>query len=66
MNAFKGLKIKKTNPTQEQRDKESYFLSLAPEQRLEMHEELRKKIWGNLYTKNKSFKGLKIIKKLAR
>ena len=26
--------------------KESYFLSLAPEQRLEMHEELRKKIWG--------------------
>lgn len=66
MNAFKGLKIKKTTPPQELQDKESYFLSLDHEQRLEMHEELRKKIWGNLYTKNKSFKGLKITKKLAR
>lgn len=65
MNPYKDLKIKKTNPAKEVLKKEAYFLSLSPKKRLEIHEETRKRIWGALYKKNKSFKGLKITKKLA-
>lgn len=62
MKALRG-KLIKTSPDEEQKGKNAAFLKLKPLQRLQIHEELRKKIWGSLYNRA-SLKGLKVIKKL--
>ena len=55
--------VKKLSPQDEQRLKDEEFLKLSPLERLRMHEQLRKKIWGKLYNKNTSLKGLKVTRK---
>lgn len=52
----------KTSFEEEQRMKEEAFMSLRPEERLKIHEQLRKRIWGSQYNKL-SLKGLKVTKK---
>jgi hypothetical protein len=56
------IKVRKTSFEEEQRLKDQDFLNLAPEERLRLHEELRKRIWGNRYNKL-SLKGLKVTKR---
>lgn len=56
------IKVRKTSFEEEQRLKEQDFLNLAPEERLRLHEELRKRVWGNRYNKL-SLKGLKVTKR---
>ena len=58
---FKGIVIK-TSPEAEQRMKDMEFLKLKPAQRLQIHEKLRKRIWGDLYNKTR-LKNLKVIKR---
>jgi hypothetical protein len=43
--------------------KDEDFLNLRPEERLRIHEELRKRIWGDRYNRL-SLRGLKVLKKL--
>lgn len=54
--------VRKTTFEKEQREKDEAFLKLKPTERLQVHEEMRKKIWGSLY-KYKPLKGMKVIKK---
>ena len=61
--ARKRTIVRKTTFEEEQRMKDEDFLRLAPEERLRVHEELRKRIWGDRYNKL-SLKGLKVVKKL--
>jgi hypothetical protein len=62
--ALKKTKIvvRKTTFDEDQRNKDAAFLRLKPTERLRIHEELRKKIWGDLY-RYKSLNGVKVIKK---
>lgn len=57
-----GNIVRKTSPEEEQKMKDEEFLKLKPEQRLQIHEVLRKRIWGELYNKTR-LKGLKVVKK---
>ncbi len=54
--------VRKTSFEEEQRMKEEAFLKLSPVERLRIHEQLRKRIWGDQYNKL-SLKGLKVTKK---
>lgn len=56
--------VKKTSFEEEQRMKDEVFLALPPQERLRIHEQLRKRIWGSQYNKI-SFKGLKVYKKIV-
>jgi hypothetical protein len=58
----KKLAVIKTTFDEEQRQKDEAFLKLKPTERLAIHEELRKRIWGDQYNKL-SLKGLKVTKK---
>ncbi|WKZ60858.1 MAG: hypothetical protein QY309_05095 [Cyclobacteriaceae bacterium] len=58
------LKVIKVSPEQEQKMKDEAFLKLTPAQRLRIHEQLRKRIWGKLYNQTK-LKGLKVKKRPA-
>jgi hypothetical protein len=57
-------KLKKTTFAEEQSLKDIEFLRLKPIERLRLHEEMRKRIWGDKYNKL-SLKGLKVLKKKA-
>ena len=59
---MKKIAVKKTSLNEEQETKDREFLKLKPIDRLRIHEELRRRIWGKLYNKA-SLKGLKVIKK---
>jgi hypothetical protein len=54
--------VRKVTFEEEQRMKDDAFLKLKPTERLRIHEELRKKIWGDLY-RYKPLKGMKVTKK---
>jgi hypothetical protein len=56
------MKVIRTTPEEEQRQKDAEFLKLKPSERLKIHEQLRKRIWGDLYNKTR-LKGLKVIRK---
>jgi hypothetical protein len=56
------LVVRKTTFQEEQQSKEEAFLKLTPAERLKIHEQLRKRIWGKAYNKL-SLKGLKVSKK---
>jgi hypothetical protein len=58
----KKITVRKVTFEEEQKLKDDAFLKLKPTERLRIHEELRKKIWGDLY-RYKSLKGMKVIKK---
>jgi hypothetical protein len=58
----KKVIVRKTTFEEEQQRKENEFLNLSPEERLRIHESLRKRIWGKEYNAL-SLKGLKVIKK---
>lgn len=62
MRGKKKIVVRKTTFEEEQRLKDDEFLKLSPTERLRIHEELRKRIWGKAYNKQ-SLKGLKVIKK---
>lgn len=53
--------VVKTSFEEEQRMKEETFMQLSPAERLKIHEQLRRRIWGNRYNKL-SLKGLKVTK----
>jgi hypothetical protein len=55
-------KLKKTTFEEEQQLKDLEFLKLKPAERLRLHEEMRKRIWGDKYNVL-SLKGLKVRKK---
>lgn len=54
--------VRKTSLEDEQRMKDEAFLALSPGERLKIHEQLRKRIWGSQYNKL-SLAGLKVRKK---
>lgn len=54
--------VKKTSFEEEQKAKDEEFLRLTPAERLRIHEQLRKRIWGDRYNKL-SLNGLKVSKK---
>jgi hypothetical protein len=54
--------VRKTTFEEEQQSKDEAFLKFKPAERLKIHEQLRKRIWGKQYNKL-SLKGLKVIKK---
>lgn len=54
--------VRKTSFEEEQQMKEEDFLKLTPAERLRIHEQLRKRIWGDQYNKL-SLKGMKVTKK---
>ena len=56
--------VRKMTPAKEQADKDAAFLRLTPAQRLKIHEQLRKKIWGARYNSIK-LAGLKVHKRAA-
>lgn len=58
----KKIIVHKVTFEEEQRMKDDAFLKLKPTERLRIHEELRKKIWGDLY-RYKPPKGMKVVKK---
>lgn len=43
------MKVRKTTFDEDLKDKEAYFLALSPLERLKINEELKKRIWGELY-----------------
>jgi len=59
---FSDRLVRKTSFEEEQQMKNEAFLNLTPQDRLRIHEQLRKRIWGDLYNKL-SLKGLKVTKK---
>jgi hypothetical protein len=61
----KKIVVVKTTADDEQRQKDEAFLKLKPVERLTIHEELRKRIWGKLYNKL-SLKGLKVFKRSVK
>ena len=54
--------VRKTSFEEEQRMKDEAFLRLSPSERLRIHEDLRKRIWGSKYNKL-SLKGMSVRKK---
>jgi hypothetical protein len=54
--------VKKISFEEDERLKDEEFLKLTPLERLKIHEQLRKRIWGEKYNKLK-LKGLKVIKR---
>jgi hypothetical protein len=58
----KRIIVRKTTPDAEQRTKDEEFLKLTPQERLAIHEELRKRIWHDRYNKL-SIRGQRVIKK---
>lgn len=54
--------VRKTSFAEEQRLKDEAFLKLTPEERLLIHEQLRKRIWGPAYNRL-SLKGMKVTRK---
>lgn len=54
--------VRKTSFDEEQQMKEEAFLKMTPAERLRIHEQMRKRIWGKNYNKA-SLKGLKVTKK---
>jgi hypothetical protein len=54
--------VRKTTFEEEQRMKDEAFLKLSPSERLRIHEQLRKKIWGEQYN-SVSIKGMRVVKK---
>ena len=52
-------KVVKVSFEEEQKMKDEAFLKLKPIERLRVHEEMRKRIWGDKYNKL-SLKGLKV------
>jgi hypothetical protein len=54
--------VNKTSFEEEQQMKEEAFLRMSPAERLQVHEQLRKRIWGKDYNKV-TLKGLKVTKK---
>ena len=58
----KKIIVRRTTFEEEQRMKDEAFLKLTPEHRFRIHEQMRKKIWGEKYNKQ-SLIGLKVIKK---
>jgi hypothetical protein len=60
--AGKKVVVMKTTFEEEQRMKDEAFLKLKPAERLRIHEELRKRIWGDKYNRL-SLRGLKITRK---
>ena len=54
--------VRKTSFEEEQKTKDDDFLNLTPAERLRIHEDLRKRIWGDEYH-NVSIKGLIVSKK---
>lgn len=54
--------VRKTSFEEEQKLKDDFFLKLTPLERLQIHEQLRKRIWGKQYNKM-SLKGLRVVKK---
>jgi len=55
-------KLIKVTFEEEQQQKDLEFLKLTPAQRLQLHEIMRKRIWGHRYNKL-TLKGLKVTKK---
>lgn len=47
------MKVKKTTFEKDLEDKEAYYAQLSPSERLEINEELRKRIWGDKYFTSK-------------
>ena len=58
----KKLVVKKISFKEEQKQKDLEFLRLTPSQRLQLHEVICKRIWGDKY-KPVSLKGLKVRKR---
>lgn len=59
--SIRKLTVRKLSPEEEQRMKDVAFLKLTPAERLKIHEQLRKRIWGKKYNSVR-LKGLKIRK----
>lgn len=57
-----ALRVERTTFDQEQQRKDEEFLALTPLDRLRIHEEMRKRIWGPLYD-SISWEGQKVIKR---
>ncbi|GIL22136.1 MAG: hypothetical protein BroJett042_06490 [Bacteroidota bacterium] len=55
-------KLIKVTFEEEQQRKDLEFLKLTPAQRLQLHEIMRKRIWGSRYNKL-TLKGLKVTKR---
>ncbi len=58
------ITVKKVSFDEEQQLKDQTFLKLKPVERLRIHEQLRKKIWGAQYNKT-TWKGVRVLKKPA-
>ncbi|MBS1491702.1 MAG: hypothetical protein JSS93_14335 [Bacteroidetes bacterium] len=58
--AKKGTIVIKTSFDEEQQMKDAAFLKLKPTERLQIHEEMRKRIWGDKYN-TPSLKGMKVF-----
>ncbi len=56
------VRVIKTSFEEEQASKDLAFLKLKPAQRLKLHEEMLKRIWGKKYSAQ-SLKGLKVLKR---
>jgi hypothetical protein len=56
-------KVKKTTFDEEQQRKDEAFMLLTPTERLRVHEEMRRRIWGEDYEKV-SWRGLKVTRKI--
>ena len=61
---MKAKKVLKISFDEEQEMKDAAFLKLKTVDRLRIHEELRKRIWGDRYNKQ-TLRGLKVIKRKA-
>lgn len=58
-----NIKVTKTTFDDEQQQKEDYFMSLNPIKRLEIAEELRTRIWSDMYGKSYSYAGAQVMRK---
>lgn len=57
-----NTRVHKTTPEQEQQLKDEFFLKLSPLERLQILEQLRRRIWYDRYNKF-SYAGLRVVKK---
>lgn len=55
-------RVKKTTPEQEQQFKDESFLRLTPQERLQILEQLRRRIWRDRYNRV-SYAGMRVVKK---
>ena len=46
---MESMKVRKTTFEKDLEEKEAYYFQLSPNERLEINEELRKRIWGEKY-----------------